>query len=186
MASVDVIGPKVISAVGCRIARLSGRVGAEGGQLEFDRLDDALPVNFGLFGALQFRFMPIPDELNRYMLRVASLPAGRYQVLVDGRPLGNFTETQLAVGLNVSSATDDEWEPGGPWDAEASVLISMTDARHQLAQADRFLDHYLPTHPERSTLHAQCGEINGRIELLQRTLLKPRIFHYVIRTVECK
>jgi lysophospholipase L1-like esterase len=178
-AVIDASGPSVISASGCRVQNLrdSGTVG----QIEFDRLDDGLPINFGLFGALQYRYVPIPDELNRYMLTVAHLASGRYGVLVDGRALGAFSESELAAGVNLSSATADGWEPGGPWDAEASVLILMTDARNQLAQSARFLDHYLPAHPERAALHAQCREINQRVEELQRALLKPRPFHFVVR-----
>ena len=168
-ASVDANGPKLISATGCRLSNLRGQMGEKDGTLEFDRLDDGLPVNFGLFGALQFRFVPIPDELNQYMLSVASLPTGRYDVLVEGRPLGAWSEKQLAAGANIASATADGWEPGGPWDAEASVLISMTDARDQIANAERLLDHYLPKHPDRIELHAQSREINLRIEALQRS-----------------
>ena len=100
------------------------------------------------------------------MLTVAHLPPGRYDVLVEGRALGSFGEKQLAAGLNIASATADGWEPGGPWDAAASVLISLTDARDQIANAERFLDHYLPTHPDRIEIHAQSREINGRIEAL--------------------
>ena len=180
-AAVDAEGPKVISAEGCRVSNLSGQIGDKAGVLEFDRLDDGLPVNFGLFGALQFRFVPIPDELNRYMLTVASLRHGRFEVLADGRSLGTYNEKQLAAGLNIASATADGWEPGGPWDAAASVLISMTDARDQIANSGRFLDHYLPQQPERLELHRQSREINQRIEALQRALLKPRPFHFVVK-----
>ncbi len=175
--TIDAAIPKIVSSEGCRVTNLS----SQGGDLVFDRLDDGLPINFGLFGALQFRFVPIPDELNRYMLTVAHLPAGRYEVLVNGRALGIFGEKQLTAGLNIASATADGWEPGGPWDAAASVLISMTDARDQIANAERFLDHYLPRQPDRIEIHAQSREINDRIEALQRLLLKPRPFHFVVR-----
>jgi lysophospholipase L1-like esterase len=184
--SIDAAGPKVVSARGCRVTNLAGRIATDRGQLEFDRFDQGLPVNFGLFGALQYRFIPIPDELNRYMLTLVNLPAGRYDVLADGRALGAFTEKQLAAGMNISSATADGWEPGGPWDAEASVLIPMIDARNQIAQAGRFLDHYLPGHPERTALHAQSQEINQRIEALQKTLLRLRPFHFIVRPVAAK
>ncbi len=177
-ASIDAAGPRVLSASGCKVTNLSG---AASGPLEFDRLDDGLPVNFGVFGALQFRYVPIPDELDRYMLTVTNLAPGRYDVLADGRALGTFTEKQLARGLNIASATADGWEPGGPWDAEAALLIHLTDARDRIDQADRLLDHYLPRHPERGELHAQSKDINARLESLQRSLLKPRPFHFVVR-----
>jgi lysophospholipase L1-like esterase len=180
-ASIDANGPRVVSAVGCRVTNVRGSLGAKNGHLEFDRLDDGLPVNFGLFGALQFRFVPIPDELNRYKLTVASLAPGSYDVLADGRPLGRYSEKQLAAGLNIASATADGWEPGGPWDAAASVLISMTDARDQIASAGRSLDQYLPNHPGRIELDRESREINRRIEALQRGLLMPRPFHFELK-----
>jgi lysophospholipase L1-like esterase len=178
-ASIDATGPRVLSAAGCKVTNLSG--GAANGRLEFDRLDDGLPINFGVFGALQFRYVPIPDELDRYMLNVKKLTPGRYEILADGRALGTFTDDQLARGLNIASATADGWQPGGPWDAEAALLIHLTDARDRVDQADRLLDHYLPRHPGRADLGAQSKEINERIEALQRTLLKPRPFHFVVR-----
>ncbi len=180
-AAIDARGPKVMSADGCRISGLAGRIDVPNGQVEFDRLDTGLPVNFGIFGALQFRFVPIPDELNRYLLTVANLPAGRYDVLADDRPLGTFSEAQLQAGVNIASATANGWEPGGPWDAEAGALISMTNARDQIAEALRSVDQYLPKHPDDGALHSQAQAINERIETLQRSLLKRRPFHFVVR-----
>ena len=176
--ALDARGPRVVFAANCRVTNLA--CDPASGRIEFDRHDDGLPVNFGLFGALQFRYVPIPDELNRYILAMTDLPPGRYQVTADGRALGTFTEKQFAAGLNIASATADGWQPGGPWDAEASLLIHLTNARDQIAQAALFLDHDLPNHPERSALHAQSKAINERIEDIQRTLLKPRPFHFVI------
>jgi lysophospholipase L1-like esterase len=182
MASIDAGGPKVVATSGCQLSNLKRDSTSE--RLDFDRLDDGLPLNFGIFGALHFRYVPIPDELNRYMLTVVNLAPGRYDIVADGRALGSFSEKQLSVGLNIASATADGWEPGGPWDAESTLLISITDARSQLGQATRLLDHYLPAHPERTALHSQTREINERIETLQRTLLKPRRFHFVVRRSE--
>ena len=174
--SIDAPGPSVIACSGCRVSNLSGNAS----RLEFDRLDDGLPVNFGLFGALQFRYVPIPEELNRYMLSVKHLPKGRYEVTADNRPLGHFAAEQLAQGVNLSSATADGWEPGGPWDAQAWILKDMTEARSQLASSRRFLDHYLPGHPERDKLHARQSELSIKIEDLQRALVNPRPFHFVV------
>jgi lysophospholipase L1-like esterase len=179
--ALDAKGPKIISATGCSVNGLAGRIDDRAGQLEFQRLDDGLPINFGLFGALQFRFVPIPEELNQYLLTVANLPSGRFEVLVDGRLLGKWTHEQLAKGLNVASATANGWEPGGPWDAQATMLIAMTDSRDQNAEAGRLLDEYLPQHPARIELHNQGKEINRSIEAHQRALVKPRSFHFVVR-----
>jgi lysophospholipase L1-like esterase len=181
-AVLDARGPRVVAAEGCRVSDLSG--GED--WLKFQRLDDGLPINFGLFGALQFRYVPIPEELNRYMLTVRNLPEGRYEVRVDDRSVGQFTGRQLADGLNIASATADGWEPGGPWDAQAWAVREVTEARSQVASSRRLLDHYLPAHPARAAIHARDAEIDRKIEDLQRTILKPRAFHFVIRRIPPK
>ena len=180
--TVDFRGPDLVEATGCRVTNLTGD--AKG--LEFDRLDGGLPVNFGVFGALQFRFVPVPEGLNRYMLSVRGLPEGRYDVTADGRPLGSFAADRLAAGVNVSSATADGWEPGGPWDAQAALLVRLTDARSEVATARRLADDYLPGHPERDALHQQAEEADARLVDLQRSLVRPRPFRFVVRPAALK
>jgi lysophospholipase L1-like esterase len=178
--TIDAAGPSVVSASGCRASNLSAR----DDRLEFDRLDDGLPLNLGLFGALSYRFVPIPDELNRYPLTVQNLRKGRYDLSVENRALGTYESDVLAGGVNIASATADGWEPGGPWEAEAWVLKDITEARDKIATSRRFLDHYLPNHPAREAFHAEDAAIDQRIEELQRTLLRPRPFHFVVRRVD--
>ncbi|WP_165221732.1 GDSL-type esterase/lipase family protein [Aquisphaera insulae] len=175
--AVEAAGPRLAEARGCKVTGLTGGLD----RLEFDRLDEGSPINFGLFGALNFRFIPIPDELNRYMLAVKGLPHGRYAIEVDGRGLGTWTDEQLAKSESLASATSDGWQPGGPWDAQAWILQDMTQGRDKMSAGRLFLDHYLPNHPDRDRLHAMDSEINARIEDLQRALVKPRPFHFVIR-----
>jgi hypothetical protein len=176
-ASLNVHDLAAIQAQGCRITNVKG----DADKLEFDRLDEGLPVNFGIFGALQFRFVPIPEELDQYMLAVRGLPSGRYDVLADGRPLGSIPADQLARGVNICSATADGWEPGGPWDAQAMALIPLTNARSDVATQQQSIDQYLPNHPEKKRIHEQTAATIARIEDLQRTLVRPRPFHFVIR-----
>src|SRR6185436_9280000 len=103
---------------GCKINGVTQKDGV----LEFDRLDEGLPLNFGLFGALQFRFIPFPDQLNRYLLTVKELPEGKYEVLANGRKLATYSHKQLAAGVNISFATSDAWQPGGPWDVQSTLV----------------------------------------------------------------
>lgn len=180
--AIDAEGPRVIDAEGCRVSNLR----REDDRLEFDRLDDGLPINFGLFGALPFRFIPIPAELNRYMLTVRGLAEGRYEVKADDRSLGQFSARQLSDGVNIASATADGWEPGGPWDAQAWAVREITEGRNQIASSRRSLDHYLPNHPGQASIHAQDEEIDRKIEDLQRAIVKPRPFHFVIHQVSGK
>ena len=174
--AIDARGPRLLSADGCRATSLKG----DADRLEFDRTDDGLPLNFGLFGALKYRYIHIPDEINRYMLTVDNLPSGDYTIRADGRPLGKFGADRLARGVNLSSATADGWQPGGPWEAQAWSLTNLTEGRSLLATARVELVHHLPDHPRLAEIDAQTKAVDSQIESLQRTLLAPRPFHFVI------
>jgi lysophospholipase L1-like esterase len=174
--TVDAKAGKLIQASGCTVSEV---VRTEQG-VEFTRLDEGLPLNYGLFFALQFRYVPIPDELNRYLLTVTNLPEERYEVIVDGRGAGMFTAKQLAAGVNIASTTADPWQPGGPWNAQANVLRALTESRDQLDQAKRERSAFLPnTSP--TEFKSQAERTNVEIEELQRSVAKPRPYRFVIR-----
>jgi lysophospholipase L1-like esterase len=174
---IDARGPKLLAADGCTVTDLAHQDGV----LAFTRLDRGLPLNNGLFFALNFRFIPIPDELNRYLLTVMNLPEDRYEVVADGRSAGTFTAQQLAAGVNLASTTPDPWQPGGPWNAQANVLQSLTDARHHLATADKMAGIYLAGSPTPQELARQADRTNEQIEAMQRTAAKPRPYRFGLR-----
>jgi lysophospholipase L1-like esterase len=175
-AGVDA-GGKVLSTTGCGVTDAA----AKDGGVAFTRLDDGLPFNYGIFYALNYRYVPVPDELNRYLLKVTNLPAGRYEVVVDGRGCGTFTAEQLAAEVNIASGTADPWEPGGPWDAQANLLKSLTDGRHEALAAATHAPRYLPGSAVATELAKQSAEFDERLVAMQRTVAKPRPYHFVIR-----
>jgi lysophospholipase L1-like esterase len=93
-AAVDAREGKLVSASGCTVTNVRNTDSA----LEFDRLDEGWPVNFGTFGALNFRFVPFHNDLGRYQLTVANLAPGKYDVLAADRALGTFDAQALAGG----------------------------------------------------------------------------------------
>ncbi|HUU23742.1 MAG TPA: SGNH/GDSL hydrolase family protein, partial [Phycisphaerae bacterium] len=170
---------RVVQAAGCTVRDIK----TTRQQVEFTRLDAGLPLNYGLFFALHFRFVPFPDELNRYLLAVKNLPEGRYDVLADDRGVGSFTAGQLAAGVNIAFTTTDAWQPGGPWDAQAGVLRQLTEARHQLASARLLSGLYFPGQAERPPMGRQAEAVNSQIEELQRSIARPRPYRFVIRPI---
>jgi lysophospholipase L1-like esterase len=174
--SIDARDLKLLAAEGCTVSGLA----KEGDAIEFVRLDRGLPLNNGIFFQLQFRFVPIHDELNRYMLTVANLPADRYEVVADGRSAGNFSSEELAKGVNISSSTADPWEPGGPWNAQANVLQALTESRNQLATACSSADFYLKA-ASASPLKKEAEQTNRQLEEMQRIVAKPRPYHFVVK-----
>ena len=168
------------SGAGCTVGALS----VKDGVVEFDRLDEGLPLNFGLFGGLKFFFVPIPDEINRYLLTVKNLPTGRYEVTASDRKLGTFTAEQLAAGVNLSSATADPWVPGGPWEAQAWLVNMLTDARNNAVAPEKFFSDYLGHNPNRPAVERQTADVNADIEALQRETAQPVVYHFTVRLVK--
>ena len=159
-AVINAADSTVTSQSGCRITRVSHKQDT----LRFVRLDEGMPLNLGFIGLLSYRFVPIPDELNRYMLTVSGLPGARYDVSAGGRRLGTYSREQLQAGVNLCSATTDPWTPGGPWDAKAEVLRQLTDSRTNLAMAQRSLGFHLSNWKDSGDYAAQSRAINERLE----------------------
>ena len=181
-ATIDAGVGKAAESSGCMISdvKLSDRL------LEFDRLDEGLPFNQGLFFNLRYRFIPLPDEMNRYMLTVKNMNAGNYIVTADDRALGTFSADQLAAGLNIASATADGWEPGGPWDAQGWSLNFLTESRNEAAQMDKLSRIYLDQNRDRGDILKQVAGINTQLEAAQRTVAKPQRYHFVIKPAPLK
>lgn len=176
-AVVDFAAPAAGQGTGCRISDVK----VVDGSVEFNRLDEGLPINFGLFGALNFRFVPIPEQLNRYLLTIKNLPGGKYDVLVDDRRLGTYSADQLAKGVNISFATADAWQPGGPWDVQATLLKHLTDARSDIAVSQTLGTAFKSAAALDPGVAAQARDINERLERLQRETARPRPYRFVVR-----
>ena len=154
------------------------------GVLEFDRLDEGLPLNFGLFGALQFRFIPFPDQLNRYLLTVKELPEGKYEVLADGRKLATYTHKQFAAGVNICFATSDAWQPGGPWDVQSTLVKHLTNSRSQLHLSQIQAKAYITDESRLAELAADAAKVNASLEDLQRRAAQPQKYHFIVKKAD--
>jgi hypothetical protein len=175
-ATIDASAAKATAGTGCTISNVTGSPQ----RLEFDRLDNGLPFNRGLFFNLNFFAIPLPDEMNRYLLKVSGLKPGKYTIDVDERALGTFTAEQLTAGVNLASATADPWQPGGPWDAQAWALNYLTEARNETVMIDKLQNQYLKGNPNRDAVMKQIAELNDRIESAQRSVARPQKYHFVI------
>src|SRR5204862_3307395 len=102
-AEIDSKPKKVVAAEGCRVEHVE----QAGGMVSFDRMDDALPMPIDERAEAALKLAPIQEELNRFELRVAGLPAGNYGVTIDGEPAGKVSADELAKGWNLANA-------GGP------------------------------------------------------------------------
>jgi lysophospholipase L1-like esterase len=179
-ARVDAGAAKLLDARGCKVTDVANKDGA----LTFTRLDDGLPFNNGIFYGLNYRFVPVPEELNRYLLTVENLAEGKYEVKADGRTAGTFTAKQLAASVNIASTTADAWQPGGPWNAQANVLRELTEARHQLALAGGLTRAHLSGSAAAEQLPKDAAKIDEELTAMQRLIAKPKPYRFEVRKAE--
>lgn len=179
-AGVDASTGEVTVAERCSVLNVE----AGDDTVSFTRRDTCLPINFGLFGALQFRFVPIPEELNRYMLTVTGLAPGRYEVVVDDRVIGVYPGYALARGVNIASATSNVWEPGGPWDAQATSLIALTNARAEIATALQNWNTFMAGSADRPLIDNDVNTIDYRLRELQHRITQPLRYEFEITRVD--
>jgi len=177
---VDAASEKVISVTGCKVTgvkKLSDGV-------TFVRTDAGLPINLGVLSALQYQFVPVPDTLNGYRLTVKGLAAGRYNISVEGRGLGTWDAKQLAEGLNISSATADGWQPGGPWDAQSDTVKEIVDARDKLWMGGQVRLQYNDTNPKAKALAAEFQRLDEKLTGLARAQARPYPYRFEVRAVQ--
>lgn len=170
---------QLIESSGCKITDVSSN--GAGDEIRFRRLDDGLPLNLEPLWGLRFLFIPIPEELNRYMLTVKNLPPAKYEIRADGRLLGTWSEGQLAEGVNLASATADGWQPGGPWDAQAHLIKRLTDARDQISQSAYWTPRFLTESPNLAKVQADLDELDAAIRKTQRDTARPTPYRFEIK-----
>ena len=179
-AAVDAATAKVVSATGCKITDIKKLPDG----VTFVRSDAGLPMNLGVLSALQYRFVPVPETLNRYQLTVKGLNAGRYTVRAEGRLLGTWDATQLAEGVNIASATANGWEPGGPWDAQSDAVKELVDARDKMWMGGRIRAQHNDTNPKAAALAKEFERSDQQLTELSRAQARPYPYHFEVRVAQ--
>ena len=82
----------------CQITDIGN--GTNGG-LTFIRRDTALPY-FPEQGSAILKWSPVIDDMNKYMLKVTGLKAGKYEVRLGGKNVAEYADTALAEGVNLA------------------------------------------------------------------------------------
>jgi lysophospholipase L1-like esterase len=178
-ATVDAKTGELLGATGCEV----GNIKTTSDGVQFTRKDAGLPLNLGILSALSYRFVPLPDGINRYMLTVSGLTPGRYSLRAEGRLLGTFTASQFAKGMNIASMTANGWEPGGPWDVQSDVVKELVDARDKLGAAAQMRQRFSHDHPQAAALDEQAARLDDELVNHARALARPYAYHFEIRAV---
>jgi lysophospholipase L1-like esterase len=89
---------KTTQPVNCRIDALQ----VAGAGLEFDCLENALPVAVPDDAKAALKLVPFTQDFNQETLTVAGLDAGRYELKIDGKSVGEYSAASLAAGVNLA------------------------------------------------------------------------------------
>jgi lysophospholipase L1-like esterase len=98
---IDAAGPRVTAAERAEVTALT----RAGGGLSWGQTDEALPLPVSFEDAsveLAQRAGADLESLDDQRLMVKGLAPGRHELRIDGQPVGTFTDSALAEGLNLA------------------------------------------------------------------------------------
>ncbi len=113
-AAIDCGARSVSAAESCRVTNLK----LSNGTISFDRTDDALPMPIDPKAEAALKLAPILEDLNRYDLQLSGLPAGTYEISVDGEVVGKASSEELAKGANLATKA-------GPITQQSQQVLSL-------------------------------------------------------------
>jgi hypothetical protein len=114
---------------------------------------------------------------------VKNLPPGKYELTADGRSIARYTHGQLAQGVNIASATTNAWQPGGPWDAQSTVLKAITEARSQVGVGTTLWNAFLEQSVQRPDIAPQAAQADAALTELQRQAARPMPYRFRLRAL---
>jgi len=172
-ATLDATG-KIGELVQCQV---SNAVVEPGGGLSFDRLDDCLPMPIpdNAFGALIV--YPAIADCSQWMLTIAGLKAGRYQVSLDGTVVATVTADELAKGWNMGTL-----EQGAVAKQGQEILLRVANKEHLVSQW-RQQSAALAKTPGEKSLQAAMDNLNAQIlaaDAKIREAAQPKPHHFVV------
>ena len=119
---------KVVEAKGCKVDGLK----AEGGRIEFDRLDERLPFPIPEDAQTVTAFYPTILDLSQYTLKVTGLKDGSYSMKINGIASATLTSKELANGVNLTALSPIAPATVNPITAQSRAILSAVANKENL------------------------------------------------------
>jgi lysophospholipase L1-like esterase len=125
--AIDAKSGKLESEANCHISNIN----ATGG-LSFDYLANSLPFPVDTVPRLwgnphrqseALPVMPFYTEFDRELLHITNLPGGDYELIIDDRPIAQFTAEELGEGINLAKL------PNTPEYEQAMAVLQLNEER---------------------------------------------------------
>lgn len=93
---------------------------ADSGHIEWDQIDQALPLPFNFDNELMNLVLSVSDlySCDKEMLSVRGLRPGNYLLKIDAMQIGSFSAEQLGKGLNLATLKTPMWQQARDYDGE--------------------------------------------------------------------
>jgi lysophospholipase L1-like esterase len=169
---------KLCEAKGCEV----DQVKAEGGKIEFDRLDQRLPLPVPDDARVVSPLYPAILELSQYMLRVTGLTGGTYMLKINGIEAGSVTAKELDAGVNLTvlSAPSQATEVS-PIVAQARAILATVAAKETVVSQWRDLSRRAHADGAAAELKEQLSAMTRRVEEADgniREAARPQKLHF--------
>ncbi len=180
-AEISTAAKSVVAEEACHIQNLK----IADGIVSFDRLDEALPMPIDPPAAAALKLAPILDDLNRYEFQITSLPAGTYEMSIDGELVGTTSAEVLGRGWNLAAEA-------GPITKQAQEVLKLIFQKNNLF-FNRWRDVQLYSFPDwaqtseaESSRSAQLAKLDQQIAASEAQIekaRKPKSHHFELRPV---
>ena len=120
---IDAAGKRVVHSDNTQVTELKAA-----GAVSWTQIDGALPMPIDFRDstvALAVKSSNVLDAIDMEPLKVTGLPAGSYDVKIDGSEAGTFTQDQLAQGINLATLRT-------PMSQQATKVAKLTQQHNDL------------------------------------------------------
>jgi lysophospholipase L1-like esterase len=176
-AAIDA-GGKRVEAKGCKV----DDVKADGGKIEFDRLDERLPFPIPDEARQVVAFYPAILDLSQYTLKVTGLTGSSYSLKINGIPTAAMTAKELEAGVNLTAfGPVPQSKEANPIAAQMKAILAAVNAKEGIVGQWRGLSQKAHAAGADPALKDQLAALTTKVEEADakiRDAAKPQKLHF--------
>jgi hypothetical protein len=121
--SVNARKKKADNEVNCKIEKIA----AGKGRLEFDALENALPMVVPEEAKPALKLVPFEGQFNQEIVKVAGLKKGTYELKIDDSSIGDYSSEELQKGVDIAE------NPATPQYQQSEAVTKLNTDRTRTA-----------------------------------------------------
>jgi hypothetical protein len=144
--------------------------------LHWTQLDEALPLPLDFNNAMTAVLLGVSSiaQIDQQTLRVDSLPTGRYQLLIDTKPVAIFSSEELQRGINLALYKTPMWD-------QARGIDFLEQRRATLDQAKFILSAEVKATATSTVAEDKLHDAQDELAATIRTSLTPKPHDFELR-----